>query len=115
MARGSVSVGAAQASANGHFQFGLSAAPAGLQQAALGLPLVQISCCSYDAFMAVITMSDSGVSTPKDLEGKKFGATTKSGEFPFLPAFAANAGVDISKVGILQLHPKFPQRPLTYN
>lgn len=112
IAKGTGSVGAAQAIGNGQFQFGLSAATAGLQQAALGLPLVQIACCSYDAFMAVITMSDSGVSTPKDLEGKKFGATTKSGEFPFLPAFAANAGVDLGKVEILQVDPNVRQRLL---
>jgi NitT/TauT family transport system substrate-binding protein len=112
IAKGTGSVGAAQAIGNGQFQFGLSAATAGLQQAALGLPLVQISCCSYDAFMAVITMSDSGVSTPKDLEGKKFGATTKSGEFPFLPAFAANAGVDLGKIEILQVDPNVRQRLL---
>jgi ABC-type nitrate/sulfonate/bicarbonate transport system substrate-binding protein len=112
IAKGSGSVGAAQAIGNGQFQFGLSAATAGLQQAALGLPLTQISCCSYDAFMAVITMSDTGVMSPKDLEGKKFGATTKSGEFPFLPAFAANAGVDLSKVEILQVDPNVRQRLL---
>src|SRR5258708_21666605 len=60
--------------------------------------------------MAVITMSDSGVTSPKDLEGKKFGATTKSGEFPFLPAFAANGGVDLSEVEILQVDPNVRQR-----
>ena len=112
IAKGTGSVGAAQAIGNGQFQFGLSAATAGLQQAALGLPIVQISCCSYDAFMAVITMSDTGVAKPKDLEGKKFAATTKSGEFPFLPAFAANAGVDLSKVEILQVDPNVRQRLL---
>ena len=112
IAKGSGSVAAAQAIGNGQFQFGLSAATAGLQQAALGLPLVQISCCSYDAFMAVITMSDSGVVAPKDLEGKKFGATAKSGEFPFLPAFAVNARVDLSKVEILQVDPNVRQRLL---
>src|SRR5580704_720466 len=112
IAKGTGSVGAAQAIGNGQFQFGLSAATAGLQQAALGLPIVQISCCSYDAFMAVITMSDMGVATPKDLEGKKFGATTKSGEFPFLPAFAEKAGLDLSKVEILQVDPNVRQRLL---
>ncbi len=112
IAKGTGSVGAAQAIGNGQFQFGLTAATAGLQQAALGLPLVQISCCSYDAFMAVVTMNDSGVSSPKDLEGKKFAATTKSGEFPFLPAFATNAGFDLSKVEILQVDPNVRQRLL---
>jgi NitT/TauT family transport system substrate-binding protein len=112
IAKGSGSVGAAQAIGNGQFHFGLSAATAGLQQAALGLPIVQISCCSYDAFMAVITMGDTGVTQPKDLEGKKFAATTKSGEFPFLPAFAQKAGLDLSKVEILQVDPNVRQRLL---
>ena len=101
IAKGTGSVGAAQAIGNGQFQFGVAAATAGLQQAALGLPIVQISCCSYDAFMALVTMSDSGVTSPKDLEGKKIACTAKSGEFPFLPAFAANAGFDLSKVEVL--------------
>jgi NitT/TauT family transport system substrate-binding protein len=112
IAKGTGSVAAAQAIGNGQFQFGLSAATAGLQQAALGLPLVQISCCSYDAFMGLVTMSDSGISAPKDLEGKKIAATTKSGEFPFLPAFAANAGLDLGKVDILQVDPNVRQRLL---
>jgi DNA-binding MarR family transcriptional regulator len=43
IAKGTGSVGAAQAIGNGQFQFGLSAATAGLQQAALGLPLMQIA------------------------------------------------------------------------
>ena len=112
IAKGTGSVAAAQAIGNGQFQFGLSAATAGLQQAALGLPLVQIACCSYDAFMAVVTMSDGGVSTPKDIEGKKIACTTKSGEFPFLPALAGNAGVDLGKVEILQVDPNVRQRLL---
>src|SRR5271170_3338500 len=92
IAKGTGSVGAAQAIGRGQFQFGLAAATAGLQQAALGLPIAQISCCSYDAFMAIVTFEGLGVSKPKDLEGKKLGTTAKSGEYPFLPAFAANAG-----------------------
>src|SRR3984893_18703692 len=60
IAKGSGSVAAAQAIGNGQLQFDLSAATAGLQQAALGLPLAQISCCSYDAFIAAVSLSDSG-------------------------------------------------------
>jgi NitT/TauT family transport system substrate-binding protein len=103
IARGTGSVGAAQAIGRGQFQFGLAAATAGLQQAALGLPIAQISCCSYDAFMAIVTFDGLGISKPKDLEGKKLGTTAKSGEYPFLPAFAANAGLDLGKVEVLQV------------
>ena len=110
--KGTGSTGAAQAIGNGQFQFGLAAATAGLHQAVLGLPIVQTSCCSYDAFMAIVSMSDSGVTSPKDLEGKKLGATAKSGEFPFLPVFAANAGIDLGKVEILQVDLNVRQRLL---
>jgi len=112
IAKGTGSVAAAQAIGNGRFQFGIAAATAGLQQAALGLPIVQISCCSYDAFMALVTLSDSGVASPRDLAGKKLASTTSSGDFPFLPAFAANAGLDLSKVEILQVDPNVRQRLL---
>jgi NitT/TauT family transport system substrate-binding protein len=112
IAKGTGSVAAAQVIGNGQFQFGLSAATAGLQQAALGLPLVQISCCSYDGFMSVVTLNDSGVTAPKDLEGKKIASTTKSGEYPFLPAFADHAGIDLSKVEILQVDPNVRQQLL---
>jgi len=101
IAKGTGSVAAAQAIGNGRFQFGIAAATAGLQQAALGLPIVQISCCSYDAFMALVTLSDSGVASPRDLAGKKLASTTSSGDFPFLPAFAANAGLGFGKFNIL--------------
>ncbi len=112
IAKGTGSVGAAQAVGNGQFQFGIAAATAGLQQAALGLPIVQTSCCSYDAFMGIVTMSDSGVTSPKDLEGKKLAVTAKSGDFPFLPAFASNAGLDLGKVEVLQVDLNVRQRLL---
>src|SRR5258708_12354531 len=85
IAKGSGSVGAAQAIGNGQFQFGLSAATAGLQQAALGLPIAQISCCSYDAFMAGITMRDSRGAPPKELERHKLRPPPQPHPFPLLP------------------------------
>ena len=58
---------------------------------ALGLPIAQISCCAYDAFMGLVTLNNSGFAKPKDLEGKKLASTTTSGEYPFIPAFAEKA------------------------
>lgn len=112
IARGTGSVTAAQAIGRGSFQFGLAAATAGLQQAALGLPIAQISCCAYDAFMGLVTLDEAGITKPKDLEGKKLASTTTSGEYPFLPAFAAKTGLDLSKVDILQVDPNVRQRLL---
>ncbi len=98
VSRGSGSVTAAQAIGAGRFDFGMSVASAGLQQAAKDLPLVQIACCSYDAMMSVAVRKDGPIGSPKDLEGHKLGASASSGEYPFLPAYAAAAGVDYAKV-----------------
>lgn len=98
VSRGSGSVAAAQAIGAGRFDFGLSIASAGLQQAAKGLPLVQLACCSYDAMMGVAVHRDGPIRMPKDLEGHSIVSTTSSGEYPFLPAYAAAAGVDYDKV-----------------
>lgn len=98
ISRGSGSVTAAQAIGAGRFDFGLSVASAGVQQAAKKLPVVQIACCSYDAMMGVAVRKDGPIRAPKDLEGRKVGSTSSSGEYPFLPAYAAAAGIDYAKI-----------------
>ena len=98
VSRGSGSVVAAQAIGAGRFDFGLSVASAGLQQAAKGLPVVQLACCSYDAMMGIAVHKDGDIRVPKDLEGHSLAPTAASGEYPFLPAYAAAAGIDFAKV-----------------
>lgn len=105
VSRGSGSVAAAQAIGAGRFDFGMSVASAGLQQAAKGLPLVQIACCSYDAMMGVAVRADGPIKTPKDLEGHSIGSTTASAEYPFLPAYAAAAGIDYAKINHVAADP----------
>jgi len=105
VSRGSGSVAAAQAIGAGRFDFGMSVASAGLQQAAKGLPLVQIACCSYDAMMGVAVHKDGPIKTPKDLEGHSIASTTASGEYPFLPVYAAAAGIDYAKVNHIAADP----------
>ena len=100
IARGFGSVAAAQAIGAGRFDFGMAAAPAGLQQSAKGLKLVQIACCSYDAMMGITLLADSPVKTAKELSGKKLASTPTSGEYPFLPAFAQAVGLDLSTVSV---------------
>ncbi|MDR3537132.1 MAG: ABC transporter substrate-binding protein [Acetobacteraceae bacterium] len=110
--RGYGSVAAAQAVGAGQFDFGLAAASAGIQQAAKGLPTVSLACCGYDATMAVAVLSDSPVRTLKDLAGKSIGGTVNSGEYPFLPAFAKAAGLDLNTVKLVQVDPNVRQRVL---
>ena len=112
IARGFGSVAAAQAIGAGQFEFGLAAAPAGILQAAKGLPVMHLLCCGYDATMGVGVLNDSGIKTPKDLEGLQMASTTASGEYPFLPAFAEKAGFDLAKVGQAQVDNKVRDRLL---
>ena len=47
---------------------------------------------------SVITLSTSGIKSPKDLEGKRWGYTTGSASENLFSVFAANTGVDESKI-----------------
>lgn len=112
IARGYGSLAASQAVGNRQFDFGLAAASAGIQQSAKGLPVVQLMNCGYDSTMGVCFLEDSPITSLRGLEGNRLGATTTSGEYPFLPAFAANAGFDLSKVEIVQVDAAVRQRIL---
>jgi NitT/TauT family transport system substrate-binding protein len=112
ISRGYGSVAAAQAVGAKQFDFGLAAASAGIQQAAKGLPTVAIANCGYDATMTLAVLSDSPIRTPKELDGKSIGGTVNSGEYPFLPAYAKAAGLDLSTVKLVQVDPNVRQRVL---
>jgi NitT/TauT family transport system substrate-binding protein len=54
---------------------------------------------------AVIVLADSGISTPKDLEGKSIAMTAGSGQFQQWPAFCKGAGIDINKIQLVNVDP----------
>jgi NitT/TauT family transport system substrate-binding protein len=54
---------------------------------------------------AVMVLAESGISTPKDLEGKSIGITAGSAQFQQWPAFAKGAGIDPSKVRLVNVDP----------
>lgn len=112
VARGSGSGAAAQAVSAGTFDFGMAATPTVIVQAAKKLPITCIGQINYDALMGVGVLSGSPIRTPKDLEGKKLGASVTSGEYPFLPLYAEKAGIDLSKLQILQIDGKVRERTL---
>jgi NitT/TauT family transport system substrate-binding protein len=62
--------------------------------------------------MGVVVLRDSPIKTPKDLEGKTVGITPTSGEVPFLPVFAKNAGLDLSKVKLVNMNIEVRYRAL---
>jgi NitT/TauT family transport system substrate-binding protein len=110
--RGFGSVAAAQAVGAGQFEFGLAAASAGIQQVAKGLPVVAIACSGYDSTMGIGVLDSSPIKTPKDLAGKTLACTLSSGEYPFLPAYFRNAGIDPASVKIQGTDPQVRTRVL---
>jgi NitT/TauT family transport system substrate-binding protein len=54
---------------------------------------------------AIMALADSGIKSPKDLEGKTVAMVAASGQFHQWPAFVKNAGIDASKVNIVNLTP----------
>ena len=110
--RGSGSGPTAQAVGANTFMFGMSATPTAMIQVAKGLPITCIGQLNYDALMGVGVLANSPIKQPKDLEGKKLGASVGSGEYPFLPLYAKKAGFDFSKVDLVQLDSKVRDRSL---
>jgi ABC-type nitrate/sulfonate/bicarbonate transport system substrate-binding protein len=112
IARGSGSVAAAQAIGEARFDFGMCSPSASILQTVKGLPTVALAACAYDATMGIGVLNDGPIKTPKDLEGRQLASTVNSGEYPFLPAFAANAGFDLAKVTRIQVDNKVRDRLL---
>jgi len=63
--------------------------------------------CSYMATtpFGIMFKADSGISKPKDLEGKAYGYFPGSATYALFPAFANKVGVDLSKVQVVNINP----------
>jgi NitT/TauT family transport system substrate-binding protein len=112
VARGSGSGATAQVVGAGRFDFGMSATPTVIQQAAQGLPLVAIGQLNYDAMMGIGVLAESPIRVPKDLEGRSLGSSVGSGEYLFLPLYAEKAGFALAKVKSVLLDAKVRERAL---
>lgn len=110
--RGFGSVAAAQALAQGQFDYAVVGAGPMILAAARELPITGLATVNYDMTMGIALRSDSPIRTAKDLEGKRIGAVPTSAEFPFWPAFARRAGIDLSKVTIQQMDNRVLERSL---
>jgi NitT/TauT family transport system substrate-binding protein len=112
VSRGFGSVAAAQAIAQGQFDYGIVGAGPLILAAARELPLVGLATVNYDMLMGIALRADSPIRVPKDLEGKRIGAVPTSAEFPFWPAFARRAGINLATVTIQQMDNRVLERSL---
>ena len=110
--RGFGSVAAAQALAQGQFDYAIVGAGPMILAAARELAITGMATVNYDMTMGIALRADSPIRTAKDLEGKRLGAVPTSAEFPFWPAFARRAGIDLSTVTIQQMDNRVLERSL---
>jgi NitT/TauT family transport system substrate-binding protein len=68
-----------------------------------------IAAIHQQSLVSIVTLEGSGITSPKDLEGKKVGAATGSVNQLLFPAYAKLAGIDASKVQWVNAQP--PQLP----
>lgn len=68
-----------------------------------------IAAIHQQSLVSIVTLEGSGITSPKDLEGKKVGAATGSVNQLLFPAYAKLAGIDATKVQWVNAQP--PQLP----
>jgi NitT/TauT family transport system substrate-binding protein len=106
ISRGYGSMAATQAVATGKFDMGGAQTGANLLSMMRGLDVQMLGTQGYDATLGIIVLKKGPITAPKDLEGKKIGASAAGGDTPFLPAYCKLAGIDLSKINLVQLDSK---------
>jgi NitT/TauT family transport system substrate-binding protein len=112
VSRGFGSVAAAQALAQGQFDYGIVGAGPLILAAARELPVVGLATVNYDMLMGIALRADSPIRSPRDLDGRRIGAVPTSAEFPFWPAFARRAGINLGSVTVQQMDNRVLERAL---
>jgi NitT/TauT family transport system substrate-binding protein len=106
ISRGYGSMAATQAVSTGKFEMGGAQTGANLLSIMRGLDLHILGTQGYDATLGVLALEKGPIKSPKDLEGRKIGVSAAGGDTPFLPAYCKLAGVDFSKLTVVQLDSK---------
>lgn len=106
VARGFGSLAAIQAVSTGQFEMGGAQTGAILLSIIKGVDLRLPATQGYDATLGLLVPEKVPIRIPKDLEGKKVGVTPTSADTPFLAAYCRLAGVDYTKLNIVQLDSK---------
>jgi ABC-type nitrate/sulfonate/bicarbonate transport system substrate-binding protein len=78
-----------------------------------GLPLACIGMVAHVSQLGILSLKESNISAPKDLEGKTLGTTAGSADYALWPAFVAATGIDAEKVKINIVGPELRLRLLT--
>lgn len=105
IARGYGSGAACKAISAGQVDFGETSYGVMVNSIASGIDNVAIGVKLQKSPISITCRADSGVTTPKDIEGKTLINSAASGDTLMLPGFAKGAGIDVSKINIQNVHP----------
>jgi NitT/TauT family transport system substrate-binding protein len=102
---GKGSVSTAQMVASKAAQIGFSDGFVAANGVAKGMAIKTIGSVFRRGPAAIMTLADSSIKTPKDLEGKTVAITAGSAVFLQWPAFVKGAGIDATKVQVVNIDP----------
>ncbi len=89
----------------GRYNFGQADIGAMINAMAAGLPLISIAMVSQRSPVCILASKSSGITKPKDLEGKRLGGAPAGATNNLWPAFARINNIDVSKVRMVALQP----------
>lgn len=78
-----------------------------------GLPLTCIGMVAHVSQLGILSLKESHITKPGDLEGKTLGTTAGSADHALWPGFVAATGIDAAKVKINIVGPELRLRMLT--
>jgi NitT/TauT family transport system substrate-binding protein len=102
---GKGSVSTAQLVASKASQFGFADGYVIGNGVAKGMALKSVGSIFRRNPAAVVVFADSGIATPKDLEGKSIAITAGSAQYQQWPAFVKGSGIDGSKIEVVNIDP----------
>lgn len=90
----------------GRYEFGLADFGTMITAVARDLDLVCLAMVSHKGQMGLLSLKKTGITKPKDLEGKRYGTVAGSADFAIWPAFVKAAGIDAGKVKVVFMGPE---------
>jgi NitT/TauT family transport system substrate-binding protein len=97
----------------GQYDYGLADFATMVKLADDGLPLVCVAMVAHVSQLGILSLKESNITKPKELEGKTLGTTAGSADYALWPAFVAATGLDAQKVNINIVGPELRLRLLT--
>jgi NitT/TauT family transport system substrate-binding protein len=97
----------------GQYDYGLADFATMVKLVDDGLPLVCVAMVAHVSQLGILSLKESNITKPKELEGKTLGTTAGSADYALWPAFVAATGIDAQKVNINIVGPELRLRLLT--